>query len=156
MSNSWICVDASLVVRLVADPQDETVQQLVEQWHSSGRQLVAPTLLHYEVTNALHRYQQHGLMSGLAVQLAQKAALSLPLQLVGNPDLHQQALILASQFELPATYDAHYLALAETLGAEFWTADRRLVRKVKDAFPWVHLLQKNVQTFPRSNVPLPM
>jgi len=35
-------------------------------------------------------------------------------------------LDLAARFSLPAIYDAHYLALAERLGSEFWTADRRL------------------------------
>lgn len=37
------------------------------------------------------------------------------------------ALDLAERLSLSATYDAHYLALAEWLGAEFWTADQRLV-----------------------------
>jgi hypothetical protein len=41
---------------------------------------------------------------------------------------------------LPAAYDAHYLALAERVGAEFWTTDRRLANKVREALPWVHLL----------------
>ena len=30
MSNSWLCVDANLVIRLVADPADTSVQGLAE------------------------------------------------------------------------------------------------------------------------------
>jgi predicted nucleic acid-binding protein len=51
--------------------------------------------------------------------------------------LHQRALDLAERFSLPVAYDTHYLALAEQLGAEFWTADRKLVRAVQSALPWV-------------------
>ena len=141
MRNSWLCVDANLVIRLVADPKDESVRRLWEQWDAEKRQLAAPTLLYYEVTNALDRYQKQGLMSASAVRLALKAALSLPLRLYGETDLHWQALDLAERFSLPAADDAHYLALAEWLGGEFWTTDRRLAQAVQTALPWVHLVE---------------
>ena len=141
MNNSWICVDANLVIRLVADPADEPVQRLWEQWDSERRQLAAPTLLYYEVANALYRYQKLGYLSASSVQLAFRAALALPLELHGEPDLHWRALDLADRFSLPAAYDAHYLAVAELLEGEFWTADRRLARTVQPSLPWVHLVE---------------
>ena len=141
MRNSWLCVDANLVIRLVADPKDESIRRLWEQWDAENRQLAAPTLLYYEVTNALYRYQKQGLLSASAMRLALEAALSLPLRLHGESDLHWQALDLAERFSLPATYDAHYLALAEWLGGEFWTADRRLAQAVQTALPWVYLVE---------------
>lgn len=141
MRNSWACLDASLVIRLVADPKDESVRRLWEQWDAEGRHLAAPTLLYYEVTNALYQYQKRGLMSASSVRLALQAALSLPLRLHGEADLHQRALKLAERFSLPATYDAHYLALAEQLEAEFWTADRRLAQAVHPALAWVHSVE---------------
>jgi predicted nucleic acid-binding protein len=141
MNNSWVCVDANLVLRLVADPADEPIQHLWEQWDSERRQLAAPTLLYYEVANALYRYQTLGYLSASSVQLAFKAALALPLELHGEPDLHWRALDLADMFSLPAAYDAHYLALAELLEGEFWTADGRLARTVQSSLPWVHLVE---------------
>jgi len=138
MSNSSLCVDANLVIRLVADPRDETIARLWEQWDGAKRQLIAPVLLYYEVTNALYRYQKQGLMSGTAVRLALQAALALNIQLYGDASLHQRALELAERLSLPAAYDAHYLALAERLEAELWTVDRRLVQMVQAALPWVH------------------
>ncbi len=138
MNSSWLCVDANLVVRLVAVPGDEAVWRHWKRWSAERRRLAAPTLLHYEVTNALYRYQKAGWMSMPAIQLAQKAAFSLPISLFGEADLHRRALELAGRLDLPAAYDAHYLALAETLGAEFWTADSRLVQAVRDVLPWVH------------------
>ena len=142
MPNSWVCVDANLVIRLVADPGDEAVLQLWERWDDEGRQPAAPALLYYEVTNALYRYRRMGLMSPASMRLALQAALSLPLRLYQDAGLHQRALDLAERFDLPATYDAHYLALAEQLGAEFWTADRRLVQAVQTDLPWVHLVER--------------
>jgi predicted nucleic acid-binding protein len=140
MNSSLLCVDANLVIRLVADPADETVQRMWELWDSERRQLAAPTLLPYEVANALYRYQKLGYLSASSVQLALRAALALPLQLHGEADLHWRALEMAERFSLPAVYDAHYLALAEWLGGEFWTADGRLARAVQASLPWVHLV----------------
>ena len=141
MNNLWICVDANLVIRLIADPADETAQHLWEQWDSERRQLAAPTLLYYEVANALYRYQKLDYLSASSVQLAFRAALALPLELHGEPDLHWRALDLADRFSLPAAYDAHYLALAELLEGEFWTADGQLARTVQSSLPWVHLVE---------------
>ena len=55
-----------------------------------------------------------------------------------------RALDLAERFSLPAAYDAHYLALADWLGGEFWTADRRLARAVHDELPWVRVVDVTV------------
>ena len=138
MPNSWACVDANLVIRLIADPGDKAVLQLWERWDAEGRQPAAPALLYYEVTNALYRYRRMGLMGPSSVRLVLQAALSLPLRLYQDAGLHRRALDLAERFDLPAACDGHYLALAERLGAEFWTADRRLVETVQAELPWVH------------------
>ena len=143
MASSWICVDANLVVRLVADPRDTVVRQQWQQWEEDGQQLAAPALIHYETTNALYQYQRRGFLSAETVRLAQEAALALPLTLYGDADLHRAAVRLAQRLALPATYDAHYLAVAERLEAELWTADRRLFQATQDALPWVQLMTSN-------------
>ncbi len=140
MSDSWICVDASCVVRLVAEPDDTATRQAWDRWLADEPGLVAPTLLHYEVTNALYRYQKQGTRTAPAVRSALQTTLALPIQLVGDSALHAEALDLASQFSLPAAYDAHYLAVAQRFGAAFWTTDRRLVDAVQSALSWVHLV----------------
>ena len=49
---------------------------------------------------------------------------------------------IAATYHLPATYDAHYLALAEHLGVELWTADTRLVNALLPfKLDWVKLAQ---------------
>jgi len=47
---------------------------------------------------------------------------------------------LAAQFNRPAAYDSQYLAVAERLGCEFWTADERLYNAVKTHLSWVKWL----------------
>lgn len=141
MSNSSaICIDAGLVVRLFAPPSDVNIRQQWLRWQQEGRQLVAPILLRYEVTNAFHRYTKAGMLSAGTVTQSLNAALTLPIRLYHDMDIHTQALAIANRFSLPATYDAHYLALAERLGIEFWTTDQRLMNSVSGAFPWIHLV----------------
>ena len=139
MPNSLICVDASLVVRLVMDTEDDRLPGQWNEWTEAGKQIAAPTLLYYEVTDALYQYQKHQFLTSEVVEQALAASLSLPIHLHGDPALHQLARKFAQRFSLQATYDAHYLALAEHLGAEFWSADRRLARKVQSQLDWVHL-----------------
>lgn len=56
----------------------------------------------------------------------------------------------ASRFAQPAAYDAHYLALAEREGCEYWTADQRLWNTVKAALPWVRWLGNYTPASPSS------
>lgn len=141
MTRSTICVDANFVVGLVTSGTNET--RFIERWSNWRNQeftTVAPTLICYEMTNVFHRSAAAGLISPEEGTQFLANALSLGIKLYGDPILCHRALILARQFNLPAAYDAHYLALAERLEAEFWTCDRRLVRAVQTTLPWVNLV----------------
>ena len=59
--------------------------------------------------------------------------LSSGLELHEPPGLHRRALELASLLQQGAAYDSHYLALAETLNCELWTADERFHRSASQA-----------------------
>jgi predicted nucleic acid-binding protein len=51
--------------------------------------------------------------------------------------LYRQALVIADTHQLPAVYDAHYVALAQFLGCALWTDDRRLLRLLDGQLPFV-------------------
>ncbi len=140
MSTSWICVDANLLVVRLVKPEDEDVQQLWDEWRSTQQRLVAPTVFLFEVTNALYQYLKNGVFRQETVETLLQAALATDIEFHHDAMLHERALTLAHRYTLRAAYDAHYLALAERLGAIFWTGDQRLANSVRPHLPWVHLV----------------
>ena len=139
-TTSPVCVDAGILVRLLTAQDDGTIRGLWGRWREEGRSLIAPRLLRYEVTNALHRLRRANMLSDELTQEALRSVLDLPVAIADDPDLHPHALGLAGRFGLPAAYDAHYLALSEREGADFWTTDRRLTNSVRRTLTWVHLV----------------
>jgi predicted nucleic acid-binding protein len=97
--------------------------------------IVTPTLFWYEVTNAVRRRMaRHGLSRSDADELL---AYFLGLPITAGPALHERALAIADAYSLPAAYDAHYVALAEQVGCDFWTDDIELVHALRGDFSFV-------------------
>jgi predicted nucleic acid-binding protein len=92
------------------------------------------------VTNALHRYHRAGYLRSVSAEIALDAALALAISLEDSHSVHIAALRLAAALGLPATCGAHYLALADQLGAELWTGDAKLVRELDGRGPRIRLL----------------
>jgi len=144
MPSSTICVDANLVVRMLErNAEGQRILAIWRQWDAEGRTLVAPALIYFEITNALYRYVRKGQMTATEVTEALDVALNLHIDVHRGDDLHYHAMRIAGALGLPACYDAHYLALAERLGAELWTADQRLYNSVRRSLPWVHAVEEH-------------
>lgn len=141
--SGFVVVDASLTFKwLVAEEDSERATALLRLWARDGKRLAAPHLLPAEVTNALHRkVVQSQLERGQAARLVERMK-SLPFELHDPPGLHMRALELASQLGQGAVYDAHYLALAELLACEYWTADERFRRAASTVFDEVHSIRE--------------
>jgi predicted nucleic acid-binding protein len=132
MSNSsTICVDANIIIRYLLNPDDTPIQNLWKTWIAKETQLVAPALLFFEVTNGLYKYQKNKAVSPEIIRKTLELSLDLPINLVNETNLHLRAQEIATQYDLPAAYDAHYLALAEWLDIDLWTADMRLINTLK-------------------------
>lgn len=136
--NSQVCVDASLVIKLgLPEEGSDRIEALWREWRHQGREIVAPSLLYYEITSILRHAVHRGRIAqeeGLHI-LGQ--LLKLPIRLLAPQNLHVKAWEMARRLGQPAAYDAHYLALAQTLGCEFWTADKRLFQAAGSRIPWV-------------------
>jgi len=106
-------------------------------WIDAGIDVVAPPLFAFEGTSVLCSKVYRGLIPPQEADLMFTALHLLGVRLVYPEGLHKRAWELARRFNRPQAYDSHYLALAELLGLELWTADDRLYNAVKDALPWV-------------------
>lgn len=140
MNNSLICVDASIVVGRIMGLDDLSLQ---EQWRArvdEGKRLIAPQLLYYEVTNVIYQIGKGNRLSDKAMIDAVQLLIELPIDAFSDVVLHSRAMQLARELSLGATYDAHYLALAQHLECEFWTRDAKLVRASEKKYDWVRLL----------------
>ena len=136
-----IVVDASVAAKWVLpEPDSDKAEALYNDTIRGGEQILAPSLLRFEVANILRqRMVRVGLALGDADRLMAQF-LRFSVTLITPPETHRHALALADAHELRAAYDAHYIALARLLGCELWTDDQRLLRQLGGALPFVRAL----------------
>lgn len=124
--NGSVVVDASLAAKwLVNEVHSDKAFALARSWARSGIQPVAPYLMPVEVANALF---QRVLRAQVSLEVATRllqGLLDAGIELREPTDIHSRALELATRLQQGAVYDAHYLALAESMDCELWTADQR-------------------------------
>ncbi len=133
-------LDASFTLcLLLPGPHREQCRALVTDWYVAGDRLCAPMLWLYEITSALSKGVHFGQISREEGQRALSLAQSLGVQLF-PPDEVQSRLAFdwTMQLRRASAYDSFYLALAQTLDGELWTADKRLAQA--SGVPWVRLI----------------
>jgi predicted nucleic acid-binding protein len=140
--SSPVCVDASFVIKLgIPETESDQVEDLWREWHHEGREIVAPHLLHYEITSVIcHAVYRSRITLEEGLQVLEHL-LALPIRLLTPEKLHMTAYKIAAELGQPAAYDAHYLALAQNLSCELRTGDKKLYRKVREKMPWVRVIQ---------------
>ena len=132
------CVDASVAAKWVL-PEEYSVQALalVDHMIELDDWIVAPPLLSFEVTNILRQRMRRRGMPLAEAEQALASFATFPVTLIASDELHRHALTLSDAYGLPASYDAHYLALAQMLQCELWTDDRRLLHELQNEFQFV-------------------
>ena len=139
--NTLVVVDASLAVKwLVPEEHSDKADALGRLWSRQGTRRAAPYFMPVEVANALHRRVVRAELSVHDGVRLIAGLLSSGLELYETPHLHGRALELATRLKQGAVYDALYLALAETLNCELWTADERFYHaasSVTDSVRWL-------------------
>jgi predicted nucleic acid-binding protein len=136
-----VVVDTSIAIKWVLYESDSpTAQALLAEWIDKGMEILAPALLAYEITNSLYQKVRRGEITLESARIAITKTLTTGLEFDFFQDeiLSLRAIELAHRYSLPATYDSHYLALAEREDCPLWTADTRMWRAVKDRLDWVH------------------
>jgi predicted nucleic acid-binding protein len=144
--SDMVVVDASLALKWVIPESDSsTAITLLDKWTNEGIRVIAPALFVYEVTNIPYRQSSEGKLTydEAAQSLKKLFSIGVLLKFSLYEDISAQAMEFAHLFNLPATYDAHYLALAQHESSEFWTADTRLWNTLKRKLSWVHWIGDN-------------
>ncbi len=143
--SDYVVVDASLVFKWLVEEEDtDKAEAVLEDWDRRGVTLAAPYLMPFEVINALHGRVRRGDLTFEQAAFLFEDRISSEIELYYTPTLHRRALELASELGQGAVYDAHYLALAEILDCEMWTADERFYRSASPASARLRLLTEFV------------
>jgi len=130
-----VIVDASVILSaFFPDEAQDQAQALIRDHVIGHLQLAAPTLLLYEVTNAVLQARRRGRIND---EQADDILSSFDgLRIALKPVSWQQMLPLAVRFDCSA-YDAAYLALAEVAEQPLITGDSRMYNAVREHLDWV-------------------
>ena len=138
-----VVIDANIGLALVVNlPYSQAAELKFTAWREDDVAVAAPSLWWYEVVSSLRKAAQAGLLSvsETVAALDDLSALGI-LTIDAALETHRAALGWAERLKQFAAYDAQYLALAEKLGAEFWTADKRLTQNAQRlGVSWVRWL----------------
>jgi predicted nucleic acid-binding protein len=128
-------LDASVLLRAFFPDEAQPQAQAVLRAHAAGRErLKAPSLIVYEVANAVWQAERRGRISNAQADEVLRAVSGLDIELI--PPSWGEGLALARKFNRSA-YDAAYLAAAEEHGEKLITADERLYHAVHPPLKWV-------------------
>ena len=135
----YLVVDASFAIRLVTPHiQRDFFKNLSDRWLAEGLILSAPSLWLYEITAVTTKLVRFGEFTDLQGRDLLKLLQNMGIELFEmDESLIEKAFEWTIQLNRAAAYDSFYLALAEKLNCDFWTADQRLVNAVNQ--PWVKL-----------------
>ena len=126
-----IVVDTSIAIKwAVVKVYTTQAVALRDTLLRQGDTLVAPHFLMSEVTNTLHSIVGAGLLTDAAAEEALDDIRAVVTLREVTLVLAKRALAIARQTRRTYAYDTQFLALAEQLGCDLWTADDRFARAV--------------------------
>lgn len=138
-----VVVDSGILLASVLDEAiSEKSKALLSYWERESFKFAAPLLFHYEIVavarKAVHQ-KRIQLERGIAIR---DSLLAYPVETLIDDALlkrayEKRAYELTTEHNRPTAYDSQYLAVAERLNCEFWTADQRLFNAVREQLAWV-------------------
>jgi predicted nucleic acid-binding protein len=139
-----LVLDASVVLKWYL-PDEECGQEafnILEQHVAGDVALFAPTILPYEVLNALLVAERMARIAKKVTKKAFHAFLELEIVFQDAFSDYPDILSMARSFQRSA-YDASYLSLAKKNNIDLVTGDKRLYNAVKDKLKWVKWVGDN-------------
>lgn len=139
----WV-VDANLAVN-TALSLSEQLEQFWERIYNEKITPCAPRLWMSETTSAVRAYLAQKQITKNEAERALRTIHALRVEIIDEDEsLCLRALELAGMLAQSKAYDAFYLATAEKIETEFWSADERLCNRCqKDlSLEWVHWINE--------------
>ena len=134
-----VVVDANIAVKwLVREHDSDTATALAYEWRRDSVRVTAPYTLLGETANTLHQQVRRDRLAVNAATVLLQRLRSTGIEFHHDFALYPRAMELANQLNQGAVYDSIYLALAESLDCEFWTADSKFYQAA-------HGVRKNVR-----------
>lgn len=127
MAKGLIVLDASVFLNYrLNETLADQAKSVLDEWKANRTSLAAPSLFQYEVIASTRKsvYRQRITVAESVKVL--EALFELEITCYLDDALLKRAYDIATQLSRPTAYDAQYLALAERLDCEFWTADKKL------------------------------
>ena len=130
-----IVVDSSVVAKwfFPSEENSEAALQIQKDFIEGKLNICVPTLIYYELNNMLKTAITTLRIEKTLANQAYKGFLDLNLISYSTSELLVSTLEAAVEFNI-SSYDASYLALAEYLSIDFYTADEKFLNKVKSKF----------------------
>ena len=143
MTDGMVIIDASIAIKaILPNPLQSHCWALVQTF--AELQPVAPVLWAYETTSAISKavhFEQITEEEGF--QALQKIDLLGIRLFVPDVEQNHDAFRWTLRLKRAAAYDSFYLALAQELKCDFWTADKRLFNAVNgEQRDWMHWIEE--------------
>lgn len=136
-----VVLDASVVLKWYLPDENfsSPALEFLDQYVSEEVEIVAPSLLEYEVINGLVIAQKRGRLKEKMIVEAVEGFINLDIAYKPLAFSYMRALRFSQKYDL-SLYDASYLALAEEAKAPFITADWSLYEACQKDFQWIRRL----------------
>jgi predicted nucleic acid-binding protein len=137
-----IVLDASVVLKWYLDDEKygQKALYLLTKYISNELDILAPSLLEYEVINGLIIAQKRGRIKEEMIHTAVDGFINLGIRLKNLYSFYTRTLHYCKVYNR-SVYDASYLAVAEEESMPLVTADEGLYNAVKKDLKWVKWLE---------------
>jgi predicted nucleic acid-binding protein len=131
-------IDASVVLKWYLDDEEygQKALSLLAKYVSEELDIIAPSLLEYEVINGLLIAQKRGRIKKDKILTAIDGFVNLEIKFLDLSNLYQKVLHYCNAYKCSA-YDGSYLAVAENEGAVMITSDAGLYKTVRKDLKWI-------------------
>lgn len=139
---SRLVLDSGILLAsvLVDEPLTRQAKAALSAWEKASVSFLAPRLFRYEAAAVLRRSVYQKRIDGEQGRSLLKDLLTYPIDFVDDDALLLSAYDIATRLHLPRAYDSQYLALAERLACDFWTADETLYNSIHSQFGHIRWL----------------